>query len=518
MGSCMCCADTGNTVRGPPPPPPPSRRKSPRPEGDTASGATPLLSSLKKSVKGSKVPEIPPEYWQPNGTLYASTRWPIPMLQDLVKSHRIGPFYPPVADEIEGAEECGVCFLKYDQGLHRCDGCRAGVCSDCYIQICPPVVLRSGARIGDGAKCPFCNRSPYTVKYRLLTLEERLAQEHEETAVKTLESKIEERKNNYEEHLAKYNQRMQRIRTTSDVASQVPRMVCCLWDCEACSLRNAGARSTCEVCGTAAPPAPSYRNIHMTFTTPERNWDKRVEMCPLHDDLSLEVVLKRALVEYKDTKNLLVWHMGSVDPPVELIRTLDGSEDTAWEHVVWASEVLVHALPQRQDQPLFKDVIVEIDGAFAVWNRLKSVAIDIAEQSAVDTTTIDVMTAMERGEHLCPERPVNITFPPCELQILHGDIFFTIPKPFVQQSCSSSEMQRNEVMLVTPTTVRPDEAPNGIINHGPISMTDVVLNLNDDVSGHINLALQQPEASVSKSGDEVVSSHIRDFGELPGDF
>ena len=61
-------------------------------------------------------------------------------LRRMILERRLAPFYR--GEDEPGAatderEECPICMLFYPGGLNRANCCGQGLCSECWLQICP---------------------------------------------------------------------------------------------------------------------------------------------------------------------------------------------------------------------------------------------------------------------------------------------------------------------------------------------------------------------------------------------
>ena len=106
--------------------------------------------------------DVDPQYLKPSG-LYAASQCalrinasPVNIFAPLITTHplcctgdervlrrmilerRLAPFYrgeeEPADDD---REECPICMLYFPGGLNRSACCQQGLCSECFLQICP---------------------------------------------------------------------------------------------------------------------------------------------------------------------------------------------------------------------------------------------------------------------------------------------------------------------------------------------------------------------------------------------
>jgi len=152
------------------------KRKKKKDKNASANNASIHAAATKEQrTDPSRIPE---HFLRPSGLVFSSCPWPDQLIREFILSGKVGPFYPPnMIDGEDENEECGVCFYRHTHGLNRCKGCQAGVCSECYLQICKPVpgVPLHAVHLGERAKCPFCGLSPYATVFRVLSEKERQA-------------------------------------------------------------------------------------------------------------------------------------------------------------------------------------------------------------------------------------------------------------------------------------------------------------------------------------------------------
>ena len=59
------------------------------------------------------------------------------VLKRMILDRRFAPFYRGEDDPADDREECPICMLYFPGGLNRAACCQQGICSECYLQICP---------------------------------------------------------------------------------------------------------------------------------------------------------------------------------------------------------------------------------------------------------------------------------------------------------------------------------------------------------------------------------------------
>ena len=59
------------------------------------------------------------------------------MLRKMVLERRLAPFFRGEDEPGDDREECPICMLYYQGGLNRAGCCQQGICSECFLQICP---------------------------------------------------------------------------------------------------------------------------------------------------------------------------------------------------------------------------------------------------------------------------------------------------------------------------------------------------------------------------------------------
>ena len=59
------------------------------------------------------------------------------VLRRMVLDRKLAPFFPGEDDPGDDKEECPICMLYYAGGLNRSSCCQQGICSECFLQICP---------------------------------------------------------------------------------------------------------------------------------------------------------------------------------------------------------------------------------------------------------------------------------------------------------------------------------------------------------------------------------------------
>jgi protein-arginine kinase activator protein McsA len=59
------------------------------------------------------------------------------VLRRKVLDRQLAPFFRGKDEPGEDTEECPICMLNFQGGLNRSSCCQQGLCSECYLQICP---------------------------------------------------------------------------------------------------------------------------------------------------------------------------------------------------------------------------------------------------------------------------------------------------------------------------------------------------------------------------------------------
>ncbi|KAJ6252588.1 protein sip5 [Anaeramoeba flamelloides] len=113
-------------------------------------------NKLKKHIQESKF-----NLHSPTFEIYETIFYNEQTVKKMIEEEKLAPIFFPEMDPTECAqEECSICF-NYFPILNRNSCCSKGICTECFLQICPNIIGNSNDR------CPFCRQSNFKVNYSL---------------------------------------------------------------------------------------------------------------------------------------------------------------------------------------------------------------------------------------------------------------------------------------------------------------------------------------------------------------
>ncbi|KAJ6229027.1 protein sip5 [Anaeramoeba flamelloides] len=99
------------------------------------------------------------EFSEPTYEIYKKITYNTNKAKELIKNDKLAPMFPPEMESTETSkQECSICY-NYFPILNKNTCCSKGICTECFLQICPNIVNNLNV------KCPFCRKTNYTVTY-----------------------------------------------------------------------------------------------------------------------------------------------------------------------------------------------------------------------------------------------------------------------------------------------------------------------------------------------------------------
>ncbi|KAI9226600.1 MAG: hypothetical protein DHS80DRAFT_25063 [Piptocephalis tieghemiana] len=72
---------------------------------------------------------------------------------------------PPLIPYLAFTVECPICFLFYPTNINLTSCCRTPICTECFLQIRPPIPSDPSSSPSPSPSCPYCVSSPFTIVY-----------------------------------------------------------------------------------------------------------------------------------------------------------------------------------------------------------------------------------------------------------------------------------------------------------------------------------------------------------------